>query len=119
MARVQADALVRWGNPLGEFAALVEVKVMRPESALKNLSNRVRDFAGSVLLARDVLGPQTSGLLVLVLDDSYTATEMMVTDIEARATSLAPSRIEVECVPLSLLDQWTPRSPFTRSSGRP
>lgn len=108
------DFLVRRSAPAeDDDSVLVEVKVSRPESLRKNLSNRVREFAGSVFIARDALGPRTTGLLVIVVDDSEAVFDTAeVAKISDRAQAIAPAGVRVECVPSSLVQEWTPSLPW-------
>jgi hypothetical protein len=107
------DFLVRRTAPPEDNASvLVEVKVSRPESVRKNLSNRIREFAGSLFIARDALGPRTTGLLVIVVDDSDSALDTAeVAKISDRAEATAPAGVRVDCVLASQLTEWTPSLP--------
>lgn len=111
---LRADALLTHTSCDGLRRDLfVEVKLLRPVAARKNLTNRVREFAGTMYLALDILGDQARGLLVLVLDDSEDQVEPNFRSALAiRAKEAAPTNLQVEVVALSELDTWSPGISF-------
>lgn len=113
---LRSDAMITTGNGA---QVLVEVKLLRPLTAIKNLTNRVREFAGAVAVAQDLLGSPVNGLLVLVVDQPQGAgPEVAATDVAERGTQLAPHGIQVVAVDFGDLERWSPPlgPPITSSS---
>lgn len=106
----QSDAILTWQlNDVTTGHLVVEVKLLRPESATKSLLNRLREFAGTMFVARDILGLSTNGLIVLVVDDGEDELpDRLLEDLARRSRADAPSGIEVEVVRYSSIEDWTP-----------